>query len=445
LLDVVCRWRDRCITKGSPVPTINTIHIHHGLSDHADAWANHCQRLCERYKTSLQCHKVKINSHSNIELLAREVRYQVFESCLESGQVLFQGHHLNDQAETFFYRAVRGAGVKGLASIPFSRSLGKGVLIRPLLNVSREAIFQYARSRGLSWVEDESNQDTHFDRNFIRHKLIDPLSERWPHALERVAQAARYCRESESLNADLALIDLAELNANISPFSVALDKIKLCRLSRIRQVNVLRFWLREIGLGYPGEKNFMAIWQDLLSASPGASPIVVCPEGELRADEKFLYGLSKLHVNAINQERPQNFQIKLDLKSHVQNFSLTLPLGVLQFTRIDQPIRKNSLEKNGILLMGEILNTSLVIRFRRGGERMTVHGESVSRPLKVHFQRRDIPVWDRPFTPLLYVDDNLVALADRAITANIDSITHAKRHKGSGREDLGWHIQWLIS
>ena len=172
-------------------PALRAVHVHHGLSPYADDWADHCQSICQNLGVELVVHWVEVASHqASLERAARVARYQVFESVLKPGEILLQGHHQDDQAETLLLRLLRGTGVDGAKAIPAQRRLGAGEVFRPLLDFSREQLAQYARHQQLQWIEDESNQDTGFDRNYLRHQVLPLLQQRWPAASKVLARFA---------------------------------------------------------------------------------------------------------------------------------------------------------------------------------------------------------------------------------------------------------------
>lgn len=169
---------------------VSAIHIHHGLSDNADSWALHCQTICDGYQIPLFNERVTLDTHQSLEEQARRKRYEVFERYLENGDVLLQGHHANDQAETLLFRLERGTGWRGIQGIPAQRPLGLGQLWRPLLTISRQALTEYAQQQSLHWIEDESNTDVRFRRNFLRHQVVEPWEESNAALIAQVAKSA---------------------------------------------------------------------------------------------------------------------------------------------------------------------------------------------------------------------------------------------------------------
>ncbi|WCN12544.1 tRNA lysidine(34) synthetase TilS [Marinomonas mediterranea] len=175
---------------------LSAIHVHHGVSEHADSWVEHCKTSCAALGIPLIVEKVVIEGVASFENAAREARYEVFRKHLQMNDILLQAHHANDQAETVLFRLERGTGLKGLGGIPSSRPLADAIIYRPLLNCSRSHIEQYAYSCNLKWIEDESNQDQAYRRNFLRHSVISPWQNNNPDiSIRLAANASRIQKE----------------------------------------------------------------------------------------------------------------------------------------------------------------------------------------------------------------------------------------------------------
>ncbi|RZO99337.1 MAG: tRNA lysidine(34) synthetase TilS [Gammaproteobacteria bacterium] len=158
------------------------IHINHEYSKYSGQWEKHCKSFCKDYGLILKKFSFKSNNlkGASLESLMREKRYNIFEKVLSKDEILFMGHHLDDQIETLFFRMLRGSGLKGSSSIPAKRALGKGILIRPFLKLSKNDLIEIAKRKKLSYVEDESNNNIEFDRNYLRNEVISKISKRWP-------------------------------------------------------------------------------------------------------------------------------------------------------------------------------------------------------------------------------------------------------------------------
>jgi tRNA(Ile)-lysidine synthase len=245
---------------------VEALHIHHGLSPQADHWAGFCEDICRTWSIPLQIVRVEVErgSADGLEAAARRARHQVFDSA--SGDWLLLGHHRGDRAETLLFNLLRGAGVRGAGAMPERR----GRLLRPLLDVGRGDIVDYARANGLEWVEDHSNADTRFSRNFLRHHIIPSLLRRFPAAEQRLAGAAARFAEAADLLDDLAREDLGEREPSF-PIEVAV----LARLPEPRARNVLRYLLAGHGVGIPSEERLSEALRQCLDAGPDRHPALV--------------------------------------------------------------------------------------------------------------------------------------------------------------------------
>ncbi|MDP5072134.1 MAG: tRNA lysidine(34) synthetase TilS, partial [Congregibacter sp.] len=187
---------------------VTALHVNHGLQPGAQAWAEHCQTLCAQWKIALESVELQLDDRKRdatrdpgaeradgVEAAARVARYHWFESRLEPGDVLLMAHHQDDQAETLLLRLLRGAGPQGLAAMPVSRSLGRAELLRPFLELPRRDLQAYAAEHALRWIDDPSNQDLRFDRNYLRHAVIPQLEQRWPGYRATLSRSAKQLRE----------------------------------------------------------------------------------------------------------------------------------------------------------------------------------------------------------------------------------------------------------
>ena len=250
---------------------LRAVHIHHGLNPKADEWQQHCESVCQNLNVELTTHRLDLSSsHDNIEARARECRYEYFAALLQENDVLCTAHHQDDQAETVLLQLVRGAGPKGLSAMPAESSLGAGKLIRPLLNISREELLAYAKENHLTWIEDESNQNTRFSRNFMRQEVLPLLKARWPSVAETISRSARHCAETEKL-----------LESFIEPLfksclleNNALSLIPLKKLMPLQQKHVFRQWLFHCGFFSPNERKLENCLRVFLTARQDRHPMV---------------------------------------------------------------------------------------------------------------------------------------------------------------------------
>lgn len=386
LLETLCRYREM-----HPEMRVRAVHIHHGLSPNADAWAEHCLEACRQRQISCQVRRVQVAraSGEGLEAAARNARYQVFEEELLPGEVLLQAHHQDDQAETLLLNLVRGSGVRGLAAMPRQRPLGRGVLYRPLLDWSRSELEQLAWHWQLGWVEDESNRELVFDRNYLRHRILPPLKERWPTLTARLAQTSNWCREADQLMGELAQLDAQTV---ISPTGELLIP-NLQSLSPARQRNLVRFWIESQGFISPGERIFARIFSEVITARIDASPELRWPGVRLRRYR------DRLVLDRETAEADSHLVLDWNLQD-----SLALPWGKLR------AMRQSSQAGGQRLLRLPGAHEQVTVRFRRGGEECRMPHNGLRRPLKKLLQEWGVPTWQRNRLPLVYFNDELAAV-----------------------------------
>lgn len=370
------------------LPPVCAIHIHHGLNPQADAWQNHCNKNCKQLGVDFYSFAVTINQDStkSIEELARESRYSVFENFVEKTDVLLMAHHQEDQAETMLLRLLRGAGPKGLAGMPSSRRLGQGVLVRPFLDVSKDTIRTYADHHQLVWVEDDSNQDNQFDRNFLRNDIFPLIKKRWPHYTQSWVRAANLCKETDELCTEWARLDWQNVQGSKTG---TLSVKALEQLSVLRQRNVVRYWLAQHQLTMPSQAQLDILLTDVLHAKADAQPLLAWPGVEIRRFQDNLYAMPPLQFDSSVVVAPFEWDMETPL-------ALSIGELIAQQTKGD-----------GIAL--KKITEPLAIRYRQGGERCKPAGRVGSHPVKKLFQEYGVEPWLRDQWPLLYMGETLIA------------------------------------
>ena len=370
---------------------LQAVHINHGLSDNADQWQQFAEDYCQQLGVDFYAEKVQlVVSGEGVEAAARDARYAVFESRLKQDGLLFLAHHADDQVETVVYRLLRGSGSKGLAGMPESRALGLGQLIRPLLAYSKESIHREAISRGLKWIEDESNLDDRFDRNYIRNQVIPVIAKRWSQYPQAIMHSAGLSDQANLLTKELALEDLARLDElkQRAGWSISMDG--LSDLSVLRQKNLLRYWSEIKGLPAPSSKIINEILSSVVAARQDASPEVIWQTQYWARFQNRLY-LLRYQNKTTQQDQPIHWDM--------QN-SLVLT--------DDSRLEAWRAKGRGLAVGAE----SVEIRYRQGGERCKPQGRGRSSSLKKLLLEYQLPPWLRDRVPLFYVRDQLVAVGD---------------------------------
>ena len=364
-----------------PANSIRAIHINHHLHIDADSWNVACQSLCDVLGVPLTCCDVEIagDRDGGTEAAARKVRYGALISHLGQDEILLTAHHRDDQVETLLLRLLRGAGPHGLASIEPRRIFGRGWLVRPLLQIGRNELEVYAREKNLAWIEDPANIDTSFDRNFLRHRIIPILRERWPGLGETIPRAARLCGEAARMLDELAELDIAVTDSTIPIHA-------LSGLSTARRRNVIRHWLRQRNLAPPAEAKLRDGLEQLMTAGPDRMPLLEWSGVQIRRYRGRLHIL-EFDPDSVVASLPDTYD--WDGTGRIDFGPLR---GGLRF------VRDNAIAKNW------------VIHFRTGGERFVVGGKH--KTIKNLFQERGVLPWMRAHVPLLYQADRLVAIGD---------------------------------
>lgn len=376
LLHLLAALRDH------PGIQLSAMHVHHGLSPHADQWAEHCRRLCASYGIPLQVVHVQVprDSGQGLEAAARHLRYEALHAAHADYVVL--AHHQDDQAETVLLQLLRGAGMRGLAAMA-SHDATQGIL-RPLLEMSREQLANYAAAHQLVWVEDESNHNTHYDRNFFRQEVLPLLAQRFPGARKALARSAQQAAEAESLQ-----MALAELDAVEALRGDALDVASLERLGEVRARNLLRWWLSSRLRYLPPREYLQEILRQLLTASEDAGLALLLDREQ---------GLWLRRYRGAAYIVPEFKSAPLDMIWDHQPIIMLPDGSQLTFEK----------QRGAGLALHRLAANPLRIRHRQGGEHFKPFADRPGRSLKHWLQDAAMPPWQREQLPLLFANDELV-------------------------------------
>lgn len=363
------------------------IHIHHGLQPSADAWVEHAQQTCAALAVPLNVQYLNLKPAigDSIEAVARQARYQAFSEMLTASDMLLTAHHQQDQAETFLLNAIRGSGVAGLAAMPVLRKLGQGQLGRPLLVFSRQQLEAYATLYQLEYVDDPTNTDLKFDRNYLRHEILSRLHSRWPAVNTTLSRAAQLQAGQQQLLDQLLaghLTQYAGSQAN------TLSNAALATQNPLMQKALLRQWLKHLGFSLPSAKKLQHILSDVLAAEADAIPCVAWEGCELRRYRDDIYALKP-------QKKHDTKQVIewADLEQH-------LYLPSLEYS-LDHRLLSADLKTEA-----QAKQQAISVRFRQGGERVERLNQH-SLALKTLLQDTGIPPWERERIPLIYLADSL--------------------------------------
>lgn len=373
-------------------------HVHHGLHPQADAWATHCAEICAALSVPLTVSQVNVarDSGDGPEAAARRARHAAFEAGLDAGETLALAHHRDDQAETFLLRALRASGPDGLAAMRRWRDCGPGRLWRPLLELPRNALEAYARELGLRWIEDPSNADDAYDRNFLRRRVLPLLRERWPQADAALAASAGLNAQAATLLEREDALALAQVR---SADPQALSRAGLRALAPARRARVLRRWIAALGLPSLPAQGVLRIETDLLDARGDAEAEFAWSGAVIRAWRDLL------HAQAQAPALPADWRAHWDGRA-----PLALPGG-------------GELRLEG----AAALEAPCEAHARVGGERIVLPGRAHGHSLKQALQSLGVPPWERRRLPLLSRDGALLAVGDLAYSAEFDGWLRERR------------------
>ena len=369
--------------------SVRAVHIHHGLQAEADSWDAHCRNVCANIEIPYKCIHVDAQPQpgESPEDAARHARYRAFANELDNGEVLLTAHHQDDQAETLLLQLMRGAGPAGLASMPLIKSFANGYHARPLLGLKQQQLMEYAAEHKLVWVDDPSNADTSYDRNYVRKQVMPVLRRNWPNADQALTQAAKLQQDTLEIVEAMAATDLAAVS-NQQQNSLSITKLR--QLTEARQYNVLRYWINAAGFDRPRRNILQEIIDSVLPATEDASPLVFWASTEIRRYRDALYILKALNSHEIH---------------HVYAWDGEQPLFV---ETLHVELRLEQARGKG--LKQDAVARGLTVRFRQGGEQLRPHGRRHTHSLKKLMQDARIPPWQRNRIPLIYIGHELACV-----------------------------------
>lgn len=366
---------------------LSAMHVHHGISRKADEWAGFCRDLCMRHEIPVQLEHVDIAPlrDMGVEAAARMLRHDALAR--RPVDFIALAHHRDDQAETMLLQLLRGAGVRGVSAMaPILRRAGKPALLRPLLDVARAELLEYARRQKLQWVDDESNADDRYPRNYLRHRVLPVLEKRFPAYRETLARSAQHFSEAGELLDQLALQDMqgAEQDGG-------LEVARLKSLDAARAKNLLRFFIVRHGALLPESVRLQEMLRQLCAARNDASIHIGFGEWRIGRFQGRAYVFPDLPLP------PEDFCVAWRNEP-----DLILPElgGTLHL------VRHQGLGAS----LAKLKRAQVSVRLRRGAERLQPDAKRPARTLKNLLQEHGVPPWRRDTLPLLYCGEKLVAV-----------------------------------
>jgi tRNA(Ile)-lysidine synthase len=386
------------LLQGSDIK-LKAVYIHHGLSANADQWADFCQQQCLKRHIPFEVQKVQLNPTANIEAQARTARYSALSTFVLTPQTaLLTAHHADDQLETLLLALKRGAGPAGLSGIAALQPFASGWLVRPLLDFSREQLEAFAKQQQLQWIEDESNNDSRFDRNFLRLQVMPLLQQRWPAFRQNALRSVSHIQQQQQFVEK----QLDQLLPTVM-HGAELDLKLLTAQDLPTQKLLARRWLALTGLN-PSTDWLERFFLELIGAKADAKPLLELDTYQIR---RFA---NKAYITQIT-EVPQA-GVLLELKPGQQ---LNTVVGQFILNR----------ENKGTPLL--ITDDPLYLVFGLFSLPFKPAGERQSKELKQWLKLWAIPPWQRLNLPALVQNNQVVAVlglasnvAEEQATAFID-------------------------
>ncbi len=379
---------------------ITAVYVHHGLQVQAESWACHCESIANELGVDFTVLRVNAQAApgQSPEEAARNARYEAFTSLLNANDVLLLAQHREDQLETVLLQLFRGSGLRGLSAMPERIDFGAGVMLRPFLNTPKQAIFTYADEHQLSWIEDPSNKSNDYDRNFLRNAVLPLLKQRWPSVDKTVARSARHFADAQVLVNEVA----DELFAGV--FNA--DDNTLC-ISRLKehlnhpQQLIIRHWFQFMGLKMPAQALVGRILTQVVAADEQRNPLLSGHGYSIRRYRDKLYCLKNLFASDMQSPKQRHIIWQSDQASiHIWNDQVLFCVSASQ----------------GIL-REQWQTARIEVRYRDGGEKISLPGRAGHHALKKLFQEAGVPPWKRAAIPLIYLDGTLAAVGDQWISS----------------------------
>jgi tRNA(Ile)-lysidine synthase len=400
--------------------SLRAIHVHHGLHPNADRWARHCGKLAKCLEVRLETVRVKVRRApgDSLEAAARDARYAALAARLKPGEVLLTAHHQDDQLETVFLQLLRGSGIAGLAAMPEVAPFAQGLLVRPLLALSRAQLEAWVRDEKLEWIEDDTNANERFDRNFLRKSVLPLIRSRWPGAAGAVSRTARHAAEARRLLDSVARADVERASTG-----AALSVQRLRALDDDRRRNALRFWITRAGYLSPDTSRLDELAGAMLDARADANPSIRWSDVSVERHADVLsIRQSKPATAHESSKAVEPAVIGPDVIEWHWQASPELELTALGGALSIQPDAHGPLDLDA-------LPPSLTVRKRCGGEALRPSARSRTRKLKSLLQEARVPLDERDRLPLIFAGDRLVAAAGRWVDASVQA-TEATRARG---------------
>ena len=374
---------------------ITAVYVHHGLQAEADSWARHCEKTASSLGVGFALLRVNAfpSQGESSEEAARNARYTALKSLIDVNDVLLVAQHRDDQLETVLLQLFRGSGLRGLSAMPEIMAFGQGLMLRPLLAISKGAIDEYAQANALSWVDDPSNQSNDYDRNFLRNAVLPLLKKRWPACDKTVARSAKHCADAQAVISEFTE-ELFGPIFNKTDKSLCISQLKLYKMPQ--QQLVIREWFQTLKLKMPTHAFVERLQSEVISARGDSGPVLSGQGYCVRRYRDKLFCLKQAAPEMVRYSVWPPGQASIGVSAHQTLSYLPSLFGISR---------------------EQWQNATVLVKARSGGEKICLPGRKGHHVLKNLFQEAGIPPWKREAIPLVYLDDQLAAVGDLWISA----------------------------
>jgi tRNA(Ile)-lysidine synthase len=374
---------------------MTAVYVHHGLQVEAESWARHCKKSAESLGVDFIVLRVNAvaSQGESPEEAARNARYTALKSLIGDNDVLLVAQHRDDQLETVLLQLFRGSGLRGLSAMPESMVFGRGLMLRPLLNVSKSGIDDYAQAHALSWVDDPSNLSNDYDRNFLRNGVLPLLKQRWPACDKTVARSARHCADAQILIAEHTET-LFRRVFNAADKTLCISQLKACKITQ--QALVIRQWFQTLQFKMPSQAFVERLQAEVILAREDSEPELSGQGYCVRRYRDKLYCLKLVTPEMVRESIWSAGQASLRVSDHQTLSCVPSSVGICR---------------------EQWQKATVVVKARSGGEKICLPGRKGHHALKKLFQEAGIPPWEREVIPLVYLDDKLAAVGNIWVSA----------------------------
>ncbi|UOA09398.1 tRNA lysidine(34) synthetase TilS [Methylobacter sp. S3L5C] len=378
---------------------VTAVYVHHGLQSEAESWAIHCKKTAESLGVDFMVLRVNAlpSQGESPEEAARNARYTALKSLIDVNDVLMVAQHRDDQLETVLLQLFRGSGLRGLSAMPESTVFGKGLMLRPLLNVAKSAIDDYAQTHALSWVNDPSNLSNDYDRNYLRNAVLPLLKQRWPSCDKTVARSAKHCADAQVVVSEYAETIFRGV-FNEADKTLCIGRLRSYKPTQ--QALIIRQWFQFLQLKMPAQAFIERLQSDVISATEDREPELSEQGYCVRRYRGKLYCLKVVTPEIVRENIWSAGQASLSVSKNQTLFWQLSSVGINQ---------------------GQWQKATIIVRARSGGEKISLPGRQGRHTLKKLFQEAGIPPWERDAIPLVYLDDKLAAVGDLWICSDFYS------------------------